>query len=106
MPARTTKPALVDDSGPQPSFEQALEELEAIVEQMENEQLPLNELIDQYEKGVRLFSTCDKLLGEARERLELITLKARQDPAPTTANASDSESTDHGEPDDHDLRLR
>ena len=105
MPSRTRKTTPEGEPEDRPSFEQALGELESIVEQMENEQLPLNELIDQYEKGVRLFSECDKLLGGARERLELITLKARQEHSTTPVPPVDSEFADDGEPDDDDIRL-
>lgn len=89
----------------QPSFEQALHDLEAIVENMENEQLPLNELIDQYEIGTRLFTTCNQLLGSARERLELITLKAREDQATHVESPAESDPADEDEPDDDDIRL-
>jgi exodeoxyribonuclease VII small subunit len=105
MPARTRKSPTDGEAEDRPSFEQALGELESIVEQMENEQLPLNELIDQYEKGVRLYSACDALLGQARARLELITLKARQDPSATSAAAVEPESAAGGEPDEDDIRL-
>jgi len=105
MPPRTRKLQPDGELEERPSFEQALGELEAIVDQMENDQLPLNELIDQYEKGVRLFSTCDQLLGEARERLELITLKARQESAPTPVSPAAPVPEGNGEPDDHDIRL-
>jgi len=87
------------------SFEQSLAELEAIVENLESGQLPLNELIDQYEKGSRLFSTCDNLLGQARARLELITLKTKTDhlPTPGSSNGSDADGDDAS--DDDDIRL-
>jgi len=107
MPPRTRKTP-PDDGEPKhrPTFEEALGELESIVEQMENEELPLNELIEQYEKGVRLFSACDQLLGAARQRLELITLKARQENTATPAPPVDPASTDgDGQPDDHEIRL-
>ena len=86
------------------SFEQALGELEAIVEKMESEQLPLDELIDHYEQGTRLFTTCDELLGKARERLELITLKAREHAA-TPDPSPGSDAAEDGDPDDDDIRL-
>lgn len=105
MPSRTPKTPPEGEPADRPSFEQSLGELEFIVEQMENDQLPLNELIDQYEKGVRLFSTCDQLLGEARERLELITLKARQEYSATPSTSVDPESENDGAPDDNDIRL-
>jgi len=105
MPARTRKSDPDVESKKAPSFEEALGELEAIVEQMENGQLPLNELIDQYEKGVRLFSACDQLLGKARARLELITLKAGKEHAATPSPSVHPEPGDDGEPDDDDIRL-
>jgi len=105
MPSKNRKSSAEGDSTDDHSFEQAVAELEAIVEQMESEQLPLNELIDQYEKGVRLFSACNKLLGEARERLELITLKAREQTDSTTAQSARSSTTGEGESEEDDIRL-
>lgn len=103
---RTSKNKASEESDPVPTFEQALGELETIVEKMENEQLPLNELIDQYEKGTRLFTACDQLLGQARERLELITLKAREDHSANAGPSADTDSAaDDDEPDDDDIRL-
>ena len=92
-------------TGESRSFEQALGELEAIVEKMENEQLPLNELIDHYEQGTRLFTACDQLLGQARERLELITLKAREDHSATPDPSAGTDAGEDGDPDDDDIRL-
>jgi exodeoxyribonuclease VII small subunit len=88
-----------------PSFEQALNELEAIVEKMENDRLPLDALIDHYEQGTRLFTTCNQLLGNARERLELITLKAREEASPEPGPAVESQADDEEEPEDDDIRL-
>ena len=48
--------------------------LENIVEEMEGEQLPLEELIARYENGARLLKHCDSVLTGARKRVELITL--------------------------------
>ncbi len=105
MPSKNRKNATEGETREDLSFEQAIAELELIVEQVENEQLPLNELIDQYEKGVRLYSICDKLLGQARERLEMITLKAGNPNHPTPAQPDHSESVSEGESDDNDIRL-
>ena len=57
-----------------PSFEEALEQLETLVEAMENEQLPLEQLVANYEKGSKLMAHCQSVLESARERIELITL--------------------------------
>lgn len=51
-----------------------MEGLEAIVEAMENEQLPLEDLVAYYEKGSKLMARCESILDSARERIELITL--------------------------------
>ena len=64
---------------PPPSFEQSLEELENMVETMESGQLPLEELISNYERGAKLINHCETVLDDARKRLELLTLK----PAPS-----------------------
>lgn len=60
------------------SFEDAMAELENIVEAMEGEQLPLEELIARYEAGARLLKHCDSVLTGARKRIELITLTDRE----------------------------
>lgn len=63
----------------EPSFENALAGLEAIVEAMENEQLPLEELVSYYEKGSNLLSRCETVLQAARGRIELITVRNRNE---------------------------
>ena len=60
-----------------PSFEQALEELEEMVDTMESGDLTLEELITSYEHGAKLISHCESVLDGARKRLDLITLKTK-----------------------------
>ena len=74
------------------SFEDAMAELENIVEAMEGEQLPLEELIAHYETGARLLKHCDSVLTGARKRIELITLadhKAEKIPETETGDPDD-----------------
>ncbi len=54
------------------SFEQALQELETLVESMESDQAPLDELIENYEKGTRLYDLCQQRLENAQRRVDLI----------------------------------
>ena len=61
------------------TFEDCLRKLEAIVEAMEEGQLPLEELVKQYDTGSALLARCDSFLRSARERVELITLKAQSE---------------------------
>jgi len=54
------------------SFEDSLDELDHIVETMEAEQLPLEELISKYERGAELHQHCESFLKSAKQRLEKI----------------------------------
>lgn len=95
---------------PPPSFEESLARLEAIVEAMENRQLPLEELVDHYEKGSSLLDHCEAVLKSARGRIELVTLRDRTAPADEAATPSDSTapspSADADDSDsDDDIRL-
>ena len=57
-------------------FEQALAQLEAIVDQLEKGTVPLEESITIYERGEALKKHCDALLKSAEQRIEKITLGA------------------------------
>jgi exodeoxyribonuclease VII small subunit len=56
------------------SFEQALQQLEAIVQQLEKGQVPLEESIAFYEKGTALKSHCEAKLRDAEARIEKIVV--------------------------------
>ena len=107
MARRKTNP---EETGDAPSFEQALEGLETIVEAMEHEQLPLEDLVAYYEKGSALLDRCEQILQAARGRIELITLRNQNGPANETGNNAPGElSPPSGTPDasddDDDIRL-
>jgi len=101
----TTDPAVEGTS-----FESALDELEAIVAAMEEEQLPLEELVSRYEKGSKLLARCETVLASARKRLQTISAKAADDAAAISGadekspDEHDDEPAGHatGTPDDHD----
>ncbi|MGH6915795.1 MAG: exodeoxyribonuclease VII small subunit, partial [Geminicoccales bacterium] len=57
------------------SFEQALGELERIVQDLERGQLELEAAIKAYERGTRLKEHCQRKLQEAHLRVEKITLR-------------------------------
>jgi exodeoxyribonuclease VII small subunit len=92
-----------DDESTAPSFEEALAGLEAIVEAMEHEQLPLEDLVAHYEKGSALLDRCESILQSARGRIELITLRnqSETEPAPSPTSGAPDDSDD----DDDDIRL-
>lgn len=56
------------------SFEEALKELEAIVQELESGQAPLEASIERYERGTRLKAHCEKRLEDARMRVERIVV--------------------------------
>ncbi|HQU44917.1 MAG TPA: exodeoxyribonuclease VII small subunit, partial [Pirellulales bacterium] len=56
-----------------PSFEQALEQLEHIVHQLEEGEIGLAEALDHYEKGIGLLKQCYGLLERAERRIELLS---------------------------------
>ena len=58
------------------SFEQALAELEAIVQRLERGDVPLEQSIAIYGRGEALKARCDQLLKQAEVKIEQITLNA------------------------------
>lgn len=60
----------------QPSFEQALQRLEAAVERLEKGQVPLDEALDTFEDGVRNAALCRQLLRDVESRVELLIKQA------------------------------
>lgn len=54
-------------------FEAALEELEALVEQMEAGELTLEDSLKAFERGVKLTRDCQKALRDAELRVQVLT---------------------------------
>ncbi|HEY5577070.1 MAG TPA: exodeoxyribonuclease VII small subunit [Deferrimonas sp.] len=61
--------------GKEPSFEEALKGLEAVVERLESGEPPLEESIRLFEEGMRLSETCRKRLDEADRKIEVLLRK-------------------------------
>ena len=55
------------------SFEDAIKELTNIVGKIEQGQIPLQDSLEQYEKGMALIKQCRTILQKAEERIEKIT---------------------------------
>lgn len=58
-----------------PSFEQGLKELEGIVKDLEQGELPLEKSLELFEKGVKLSEACRKQLQEAETKVEILVRK-------------------------------
>ena len=65
------------------SFEQALKELEAIVDRLEKGDVELEASIQIYERGEALKAHCDALLRKAEAKVEKIALNSNNQPTRT-----------------------
>ena len=57
-------------------FEEALKKLEAIVDAMESEDLPLESLVNRYEEGMKLAQMCQAKLAEAELKIQQLEKNA------------------------------
>lgn len=58
--------------GSEASFEQALETLESIVRKLDSEDLPLEEALAEYERGLASLKQCRAILDAAERKLEIL----------------------------------
>ena len=65
------------------SFEQAMQELEQIVDRLERGDVELEESITIYERGEALKARCDALLKQAEAKVEKITVDSEGKPTGT-----------------------
>ncbi len=56
-----------------PTFESQLEALEEIVNHLEQGDLPLNDSLTQFEKGIKLTKDCQKMLSQAEQKVSLLS---------------------------------
>lgn len=54
------------------TFEQALEELEQLVERLEAGDLPLDEALADFERGVKLTRECQQKLASAEQKVKVL----------------------------------
>lgn len=53
-------------------FEQALEELEKLVDEMEQGELPLDDMIKHFERGTTLSKLCRQKLSKLEKKIEVL----------------------------------
>jgi exodeoxyribonuclease VII small subunit len=79
------------------SFEQAIDDLNRVVGQIEDGRIPLQDSIDQYERGMALIRHCRTILQAAEKRIEQIA--AEQKPQPDKPRPADDPKGDDPTPD-------
>lgn len=60
----------------QAPFEEALQKLESIVESMEADDLPLEQLLSNFEQGMKLVEVCQNKLAEAELKIHQLERNA------------------------------
>ena len=73
----------------QPDLEKSLTELEEIVELLEEGDIPLEEALKQFEKGVKLSRDCQTALQAAEQRVQVLMDGELQDFATDAATDDD-----------------
>lgn len=54
------------------NFEKSLAELEQLVSKMEQGELPLEETLKQFERGIKLTRHCEEAIARVEQRVELL----------------------------------
>ena len=75
---------------PPKSFEAAVSELEAIVQEMESGNLPLEDALARYQRGVTLLRHCQTTLSAAEQRVRVLEGEALVD-LPVSDNGRDQD---------------
>lgn len=57
------------------NFEKSITELENIVKTLEGGNLSLDEMVQYFEKGIKLSAECNKLLDEAESKINVLVKK-------------------------------
>jgi len=58
------------------TFEQYLEQLQALADDLEAGDLPLEEALKKYEEAIKAFRLCQQMLKKAEERIEILLRNA------------------------------
>jgi exodeoxyribonuclease VII small subunit len=71
-------------------LEKSLTALEALVEKLENGDLPLEKALAEFERGVKLTRQCQAALQEAEQRIEIL-LKQNETAEPVPFDSEDDD---------------
>ncbi len=79
------------------SFEQAMDRLQEIVDAMESDRTPLEEMVTSYEEGMKLLKLCRRHIDQARQRVELIQMKSGTEAELAEFDPAQQQATSAGE---------
>ncbi|MSO45680.1 MAG: exodeoxyribonuclease VII small subunit [Acidobacteria bacterium] len=71
-------------------FEAAIAELEAVVKKLEDGDIPLEQSLALYERGVQLSRFCHARLEAAERRIDILSERGELKPAPASLLSEDS----------------
>jgi exodeoxyribonuclease VII small subunit len=74
-----------------PDFEAAMAELEAIVERLEHGDLPLEDSLRQFERGVELTRSCQAALKQAEQKVQVLSARPGAPPTLTEFEPDDED---------------
>lgn len=82
-----------------PSLEESLSEISQLVDKMEHSDLTLEQSLTHFERGITLVKHCQKILGEAEQKVQILVQSNNQEILQTYGEESKNESN---EEDKHD----
>jgi len=81
-------------------FEAAIAELEGIVKKLEEGDLPLEQSLQLYERGVHLSRYCHARLEETERRIEILNERGELKPAPASLGGDETSAALPSRPED------
>ena len=79
MAAKKTSKKTAESASNEVRFEDALGELESLIEAMEGEDLPLDDLVASYSRGMELWKVCQQRLDNARLKVDAISARSTEE---------------------------
>jgi exodeoxyribonuclease VII small subunit len=76
---------------PLPDFEKSLGELEALVQKLEEGDVPLEEALKTFERGVALTRACQTALRTAQQKVEILLSKDGQETVESFDDGDDAD---------------
>ena len=70
-PSKASKKNEPSDLGNEFNYEQAVAELEKLIQEMESGKMPLEENLASYKRGIELIKLCQKLLDQVEQQVKI-----------------------------------